>query len=173
MGLFVVGVGLFPTQVTRITNDLHNISSHGMLVTFNVPVRDPKHADNAVAAAFEMLDTVNSRRFGGVRLRTRIGINTGLVFAGNVGSGDRYNYTVHGDAVNVASRLESLNKELGTQILVASSTVELLSESYPLSKHKMVNIKGKGRPVSVFSTEHGGSTSDKVRILGWPAVDQE
>lgn len=122
-----------------------------MLVTFNVPVRDPRHADNAMTAALEIMDTVNERCFGGIRLRTRIGINTGLVFAGNVGSGDRFNYTVHGDAVNIASRLESLNKDLGTQLLVSSATYDLLCEHYPLSKHRSVNVKGKGQPISVYS----------------------
>ena len=77
----------------------------------NVPVEDPGHADQAVSAACEIQNIVKGRTFAGVPLRTRIGINTGTVIAGNVGSGDRINYTVHGDAVNLAARLEQLNKD--------------------------------------------------------------
>ena len=137
--------------VQRHNGVVNQFQGDGMLVTFNVPVRDQRHADNAVAAALEIMETVNTQRFGGIRLRTRIGINTGLVFAGNVGSGDRFNYTVHGDAVNIASRLENLNKELGSQLLVSSATCDLLSNPYPLCQHRIVNIKGKGKPISVYS----------------------
>ena len=72
-----------------------------MLITFNVPVADSEHADRALKAAREIQDILSQRTFGGARLRTRIGINTGMVIAGNVGSGERVNYTVHGDAVNL------------------------------------------------------------------------
>lgn len=142
--------------VQRHNGVVNQFQGDGMLVTFNVPVRDQSHADHAVAAALEILDTVDKRRFGGVRLRTRIGVNTGLVFAGNVGSGDRFNYTVHGEAVNIASRLETLNKELGTRLLISSATHDLLSGQYPLSKNRMVNVKGKGRPLSVYGCGETG-----------------
>ena len=136
--------------VQRNCGVVNQFQGDGMLVTFNVPVRDRRHADHAVAAALQMISTVNQRRFGDIRLRTRIGINSGLVFAGNVGSGDRFNYTVHGDAVNIASRLENLNKELGTQLLISSATYHLLRGRYPLFKNRTVKMKGKGQPVSVY-----------------------
>lgn len=151
--------------VQRHNGVVNQFQGDGMLVTFNVPVRNRRHADNAVAAALEIMDTVNERCFGGIHLRTRIGINTGLVFAGNVGSGDRFNYTVHGDAVNIASRLESLNKELGTQLLVSSTTYDLLYGQYSLSQHSLANIKGKGRPISVYSLCETGSVSRSPVVL--------
>ncbi|MDH3695010.1 MAG: adenylate/guanylate cyclase domain-containing protein, partial [Gammaproteobacteria bacterium] len=144
---------------------VNQFQGDGMLVTFNLPVRDRSHADHAVAAALEILDIVAKRRFGGERLRTRIGVNTGLVFAGNVGSGERFNYTVHGEAVNIASRLETLNKELGTRLLVSSNTHDLLRRQYPLSKNRKVNVKGKGQLISVYGcsetgqAESGGSAA--------------
>jgi len=141
---------------------VNQFQGDGMLVTFNVPVRGRGHADHAVTAALEILDTVNRRRFGGVRLRTRIGINTGLVFAGNVGSGDRFNYTVHGEAVNIASRLERLNSELDTRLLISAATHDLLEGQYPLSKNRMVNVKGKGRPISVYGYGETDLTDDGV-----------
>ncbi len=139
--------------VQRYNGVVNQFQGDGMLVTFNVPVRDRRHADHAVAAALEILDTVSSRRFAGINLRTRIGVNTGLVFAGNVGSGDRFNYTVHGDAVNIASRLEAMNKDLGTRLLVSSTTQTLLTGKYPLSATGKVSVKGKGGSISVYSAD--------------------
>ncbi|MDJ0958046.1 MAG: adenylate/guanylate cyclase domain-containing protein [Arenicellales bacterium] len=137
--------------INRHNGVVNQFQGDGMLVTFNIPLRDRQHADSAVSAALEIIEAVNKNKFGGIHLRTRIGINTGLVFAGNVGSGDRFNYTVHGDAVNIASRLESLNKDMGTQLLISSATFDLLNCSYPLAKQKSVNVKGRGQPIGVYS----------------------
>ncbi len=154
-----------PRQVVQMLNEyfpavIEPINRHGgvvnqfqgdaMLVTFNVPVEDPRHADQAVTAACEIQDVVSRRAFAGVTLRTRIGINTGTVIAGNVGSGDRINYTVHGDAVNLAARLEQLNKDYGTLVLVSGSTVSLLTDTYPLDSIGEVAIRGKHEPVELF-----------------------
>ena len=85
---------------------VNQFQGDAMLITFNVPVADTEHADHAVRAALEMQRAVDGKQFAGVQLKTRIGIATGKVIAGNVGSGERINYTVHGDAVNLAARLE-------------------------------------------------------------------
>jgi class 3 adenylate cyclase len=154
-----------PIQVVQMLNEyfpavIEPINRHGgvvnqfqgdaMLVTFNIPVEDPHHADEAVKTACEIQEIVKNRTFAGVSLRTRIGINTGPVIAGNVGSGDRINYTVHGDAVNVAARLEQLNKDYGTVVLVSGSTVSLLSGTYPLEAIGDVIIRGKHESVELF-----------------------
>jgi len=154
-----------PIQVVQMLNEyfpavIEPINRHGgvvnqfqgdaMLVTFNIPVEDPHHADEAVKTACEIQEVVKNRTFAGVSLRTRIGINTGTVIAGNVGSGDRVNYTVHGDAVNVAARLEQLNKDHGTLVLVSGSTVSLLTDTYPLELVGEVMIRGKHDSVELF-----------------------
>ena len=80
-----------------------------MLVTYNVPAMDENHADGALSTAVEIQETLSDHVFRSrYKMPTRIGINTGKVFAGIVGGKDRLNYTVHGDAVNIAARLEHL-----------------------------------------------------------------
>jgi len=154
-----------PVQVVQMLNEyfhavIEPINKYGgvvnqfqgdaMLVTYNVPVEDPRHADEAVMTAREIQEVMKNRTFAGVSLNTRIGINTGTVIAGNVGSGDRINYTVHGDAVNLAARLEQLNKDYCTLVLVSGSTVSLLTDTYPLESIGEVAIRGKHEPVELF-----------------------
>lgn len=155
-----------PEQVVQMLNEyfpavIEPVERHGgvvnqfqgdaMLITFNVPVPDSRHADQAVRAALEMQRAVAGKRFAGVQLRTRIGIATGKVIAGNVGSGDRVNYTVHGDAVNLAARLEQLNKEHGTRILVSGETVASLHDRYRLEAMGAMDVRGKSAPVEIFA----------------------
>ena len=132
---------------------VNQFQGDALLVTFNVPVEDPQHADNAVKAASAIQQVTADKAFGGVPLKTRIGINTGEVIAGNVGAGTRHNYTVHGDAVNSAARLEQLNKEYGTYTLVSDSTVELLEGTYPLEAIGDVPIRGKREGMRIFKLD--------------------
>jgi class 3 adenylate cyclase len=126
---------------------------HGdaMLVTFNVPVPDDAHADKALQAAVSLQQRSQGRRFAGVELSTRVGINTGIVVAGNVGTGKRVNYTVHGDAVNLAARLEDLNKVTGTRVLVSAATRERLSDPGVLRRVDEVRVRGREAPIVVYA----------------------
>jgi adenylate cyclase len=99
-----------------------------ILATFNVPVTNPDHAANAVRAAQEMLSKVTTTDFAGEALNVRIGVNTGPVVAGAIGAEGRLSYTVHGDAVNLAARLENLNKKYGTRLMVSANTTALAQE---------------------------------------------
>ena len=121
-----------------------------MLVTFNVPIEDPRHGDRAVHSAIDIQAVLAKRRFAGKLLRTRIGINTGRVVAGNVGAGGRLHYTVYGDAVNIAARLEELNKAHGTYTLISDATVEILQDEFQLEQLGDVQIRGKDAQVSIF-----------------------
>ncbi|MEM0948223.1 MAG: adenylate/guanylate cyclase domain-containing protein [Pseudomonadota bacterium] len=121
-----------------------------LLAVFNVPIPRDDHADAAVQAALSILDTVDDKLFGGNRLACRIGINTGEVVAGAIGAQDRLSYTVYGDTVNVAARLESLNKELGTRLLIAASTAEKVQNAVCEQKGE-ITVRGRQAPVSVYS----------------------
>jgi len=136
--------------VTRYGGVVNQFQGDAMLVTFNVPIEDPLHAENAVKAALGIQEVLKGRTFAGIELKTRVGINTGDVVAGNVGAGDRINYTVYGDAVNLAARLEQLNKEHSTLVLMSESTVDLLSDKSAIEPIGEVEIRGKSNPVRVF-----------------------
>ncbi len=143
----------FPAVIEQISEQggsVNQFQGDALLATFNVPVRDPGHADHALRAAAGMQRVVSGRTFGGRRLRVRIGIATGEIIAGNVGSGQRVNYTVHGDAVNVAARLEQLNKERGTSVLVCGATVALLGDTHALRPLGQVSVRGRSEEVALY-----------------------
>ncbi|MDD9980758.1 MAG: adenylate/guanylate cyclase domain-containing protein [Gammaproteobacteria bacterium] len=126
-----------------------------ILATFNVPVPDAGHAANALRAATEMQSAVRRRAFAGNRIGNRIGINTGRLVAGAVGAKGRLSYTVHGDAVNLAARLEALNKELGTSILVSEATAARV-EGFNLQPMGKVDVRGQTGRVAVYALGDAG-----------------
>jgi len=123
-------------------------------VVYNVPVADPMHATQAVATAVEIQECLKGRLFDGdVQFNTRIGINTGTVLAGAVGAASRLNYTVHGDTVNLAARLQELNKLYQTQILVAAATRQLVGEGFDFRRVDEATIRGHEAHVEVYTLE--------------------
>jgi len=126
-----------------------------VMALFGAPLDDPHHADHAVEAALAMIDelaVLNARwkSEGRPALDIGIGINTGPMIAGNIGSDAIMSYTVIGDAVNLGSRLESLNKQYGTRIIISEATRERLSRPYRLRPLGDVVVKGKTQPVAIF-----------------------
>jgi class 3 adenylate cyclase len=123
---------------------------------FGAPIHEPNHPQKAVLTALEMrkrLDDLNKERtrIGEAPIKHGIGIHTGVVLAGSVGSPERLVYAMVGDAVNVASRIQGLNKQFQTDILVSRTTMELLSPG----KLKLVSlgqtaIRGKSKDIEVF-----------------------
>jgi len=124
---------------------------------FGAPEPDQRHPDRALAAALDMrsaLDRLNARarQSGDPEIRHGIGIHSGQVLAGNVGSSDRKTYTMLGDTVNLASRIQVLNKELGTDILVSEETQRRLQQStIQLRSMGSHAIRGKREAVAVYA----------------------
>ena len=149
---FEVMVGILESYRGVVTQ----FQGDAILATFNVPVPDRAHAANALRAAIEMQCAAKRRTFAGQRVANRVGINTGRVVAGAVGAKGRLSYTVHGDAVNLAARLEALNKELGTRILVSEATAAQV-EGFDLRPMGEVRVRGQTAPVAVYAL--GGATN--------------
>ncbi|WP_186393603.1 MULTISPECIES: response regulator [unclassified Pannonibacter] len=126
-----------------------------IMALFGVPAPQGGDADRAVEAARVMikaLDLVNERRQDGLAepLRIGIGLASGEVLAGNIGSPDRMNYTVIGDAANLASRLEAITNTYGAAILACGETVSQLTRPVPLRLVDVVRVKGQTRPAEVY-----------------------
>ena len=126
-----------------------------VMALFGAPLDDPHHADHAVEAALDMiaeLERLNARweAQGRPRIDIGIGINTGPMIAGNIGSEQIMSYTVIGDAVNLGSRLESLNKQYGTHIIISDATRARLTGAYTFRPLGDVVVKGKTQPVAIF-----------------------
>jgi len=126
-----------------------------IMAFWGAPQHQPDHATLACRAALEMvsaLEALNARwaEQGRPPLAMGIGINTGEMKVGNMGSNSRFDYTVLGDSVNLASRLEGLNKEYGTTLIVSKATLDETSGAFHDRFLDLVAVKGKKEPVEVF-----------------------
>lgn len=163
-----------PAETISFLNDYYNVMidvvqeyggiidkflGDGILVLFGIPISSTDHADRAVAAAMEMqnrLKQFNSKRKvdGKAAVNIGIGIHTGEVIAGNVGNSNKLEYTVIGDTVNVASRIESLTKQFDTKLLIGESVYTNLSKDNAsrndFEKIEGVSLKGKRLKVNLL-----------------------
>ena len=126
-----------------------------VMALFGAPLEDPAHAEHAVAAAVEMVGVLGqlNRKWqaeGKVPFDLGIGVNSGEMIAGNIGSTSIMSYTVIGDNVNLGSRLESLNKDFRTRIIISDATRTRLQKKYTVRALGDVTVKGKTRPVAIF-----------------------
>ena len=146
-----------------------------VMALFGAPVDDPDHADHAVATAVEMvraLEVLNARWLpeGRPALGIGIGVNSGEMIAGNIGSASIRSYTVIGDAVNLGARLESLNKEHGTTIIISAATVAQLKTPPPMRPLGSVIVKGKSVSVEIFEVLVGADAGGPVEAGGTGAA---
>lgn len=130
---------------------------------FGAPLPDARHADHAVETAVEMIEVLERMNVGWKAqgkpvLNIGIGINSGEMIAGNIGSEAIMSYTVIGDAVNLGSRLESLNKDYGTRILISEETRSRLTIDVRTRPIGAVTVKGRAEAVSVFEVMPKPST---------------
>jgi class 3 adenylate cyclase len=142
----------------------------GLLAVFGAPEHLPDHADRALAAALEIASEV-ARRYR-ASLGVGIGVNSGSVIAGTVGGGGRVEYTVIGDAVNTASRVEAATRETGDRVLITDSTKQLLrSSAVELLECAPVELKGKREPVTLWAPRVAGAGDGAPRLSGTAAPE--
>jgi class 3 adenylate cyclase len=153
----VIGLlnSFFGAAATRIEAQGGIVVNHvgdALIAAFNAPLPVADHAARAVDAARDLQALVSGRDFEGHRLRLRIGIATGPVAAGTVGGATSQTYTVYGDTVNVAQRLERLNKELETDCLICGTTFEaarsVCADARPVGA---TPVRGREASVEVFA----------------------
>jgi adenylate cyclase len=147
------------TRISAEGGVVGQFQGDALIATFNVPVPNPDHAAAALRAALAIQRGMGEMTFRGKTLRTRIGLNTGRVVSGSVGSRGRRSYTVYGDVVNAAARIEALNKEFGTTILVAESTVEAAGNAFTTTEVASRTMRGRSEPTVLFSVTGTPSVS--------------
>jgi adenylate cyclase len=142
---------LFETMVPivdRHGGHVDKFIGDGLLAVFGAPEPYRDHADRAVAAACEIAAAVNAGHTG---LTVGVGVNTGRVVAGSVGGGGRLNFSVIGDAVNVAARVEGATRQTGDDVLITAATRALMSGSMQAVSRGTISLKGKAVPLEVFA----------------------
>jgi len=122
-----------------------------IVAVFNAPLDTPDHAAQAIRAGAALIAETEARTFGGERLRLRVGVATGPVAAGSVGGATRQTWTVYGDTVNLAQRLEALNKRFGTRILVCEATMRAAGPAFGFGEVDTVAVRGRTAPTRVFA----------------------
>lgn len=141
--------------ITSYNGIINKFIGDAVMAIFGEPIQDENHAQNAVKCAYSMLQRVEKlnkkwEREGKPEIEIGVGINTGEVFVGNIGSVNRMEYTVIGDTVNLASRLESYNKTYKTKILISTSTYKAVRQIADVIKIPEVQIRGKSNKIDIY-----------------------
>lgn len=167
-------LNLYLTPMTEIVfknkGTLDKYMGDAVMAFFGAPISSPTHADEACICALESieeLDQINKelkeKQFP--ILDIGIGINTGFMSVGNMGSFSVRNYTVMGDSVNLGSRLEGINKEYGTRIIVSEFTIEALKNNFIFREIDWVKVKGKKKPVKIYELIGRGIADGKQKTF--------
>jgi adenylate cyclase len=143
--------GLFETLVPIIARHgghVDKFMGDGLLAVFGAPQRFPDHADRALAAGLEILDAIER---SDMHLEVRIGINSGRVVAGSIGGAGRLNFSVIGDAVNVAARVEAATRTTGDELLLTRATSDALVGPAALASRGSISLKGKSDAIELLA----------------------
>ena len=171
---------LRPSQVVSFLNDywveisdcvkknkgsINKYMGDGLLAIFGAPVSYIDNHTNAVSAALDMIDRLTgiNEKYAdllGTEIKIGIGINTGEVVVGNVGTNEYMEYTVIGNTVNVASRMEAISKKIPNSIIISQNTMQQVKDNFETSRLKEATIKGKGVSIPYF--EVLGKKSDNI-----------
>ncbi|MEI6564541.1 MAG: adenylate/guanylate cyclase domain-containing protein, partial [bacterium] len=154
--------GLLNSYLTAMTDIIYRhggtvdkYEGDAIIAFWNAPLTQSDHAIRAVRTALECQEKLTAlnpdyKAQIGAELYQRIGLNSGPVVVGNMGSNQRFNYTFLGDAGNLAARLEGINKQFGTSILISSNTQKQLDSSIVVREIAQVQVVGRKEPVRVY-----------------------
>jgi adenylate cyclase len=186
-GFTTISEKLDPAKLTELLNDylsfmtdtildsggtIDKYEGDAIIAFWNAPLNFEDHAARALGASMLCQQKLAERqdfffdKFG-CRLLTRIGLNTGYAVVGNMGSGKRFDYTMLGDSVNLAARLEGLNKQFGTYLMCTETTFNQASQAGPFFGRKLaqVAVVGKKEPVTVYEPMPEAAFREKETLI--------
>ena len=187
-GFSTISEKLGPEDLTKLLNDyltdmtdiileeggtLDKYEGDAIIAFWNAPLQQADHATRAVRASVRCQKKLAERRDEfekrtGAVLKMRIGLNTGAVVVGNMGSSNRFDYTVLGDAANLASRLEGANKALGTYLMIAETTWAQTKGAFPGRELGQLRVVGRKTPVKVYEATglEGEAAGEREKAFG-------
>ncbi|MFP5518358.1 MAG: CHASE2 domain-containing protein [Bdellovibrionia bacterium] len=186
-GFTTISEKLAPEELSRILNlylspmteivfkhngTLDKYMGDAIMAFFGAPVKNTTHAKDACRCALESIEKLKHiqdefAKQGLPRIDIGIGINTGEMSVGNMGSNIVQSYTVMGDSVNLASRLEGINKEYGTRIIISEFTKKEVEDSFATREVDLVKVKGKDLPVTIYELIcEGECRTEMAQALG-------
>ena len=184
-GFTTISEGLSPAALVDLLNEylsemtevifhewgtLDKYIGDAIMAFWGAPFPQPEHAERACLAGLEMLQALSKLQsrweaLGRPRLNVGIGINTGPMLVGNMGSSRRFNFTIMGDNVNLASRLEQLNKTFGTRLIVSETTYQAVQQKMVARELDLIRVKGKTKPVKIYELLGPSADGERVRPL--------
>jgi adenylate cyclase len=173
-----------PSELVKYLNEyFHHLSSiilkhkamldkyigDAIMAVFGAPIYQETHAIAACRASLEIQNSLEILEQKNISENkpvfvTRIGLNSGTMIVGNIGTANRLDYTAIGDAVNTASRLESLNKIYGTKIIISESTYDLVKEVFEVRELDLIAVKGKNIPIKIYELLGERGKVDKLKL---------
>ena len=184
-GFTTISEGLSPSKLVELLNQylsemtdtifknwgtLDKYIGDAIMAFWGAPYPQPDQAERACQTALQMLDTLRRLQAGWEsegrpRIDIGVGINSGPVLVGNMGSRLRFNYTVMGDNVNLASRLEGLNKAFATRLIISEFTYEQVRNKFVARELDFIRVKGKKKPVRIYELLGSIEEFDRYRSL--------
>ncbi|QFY90580.1 adenylate/guanylate cyclase domain-containing protein [Magnetovirga frankeli] len=153
-------MNLYLTEMTRVVHrhggTLDKFIGDAVMAFWGAPLDDPEHAKHGALAAMDMQKSLlglqdRLAEMGAAGLKMRVGVHTGDAIVGNMGSEDRFDYTALGDTVNLASRLEGVNKHYGTPVLLSEATAKRLDGALGIRPVDWVKVKGKQKAIKIYT----------------------
>ncbi len=184
-GFTALSEGLTPSALVELLNEyfsemtdvifkhqgtLDKYIGDAIMAFWGAPLDIPDHAERACRAALGMAEALERlqarwREQGRPRIDIGIGLNTGPMLVGNMGSERRFNYTIMGDSVNLASRLEGVTKTFGTRIIISESTRDEVGSAVIVRELDMIRVKGKSKPVTIYELLGPGEERERWQDL--------